>query len=70
MIYSKTIKDSFIIKHISSYACGRQVDGTILKRTIPENEFFAECFAEYVMSKNPRKAARIFSEIIGEVLGH
>ena len=41
----------------------------MLFRSDSEKEFFAECFAEYVMGENPRKAARIFGEIIENALG-
>lgn len=34
-----------------------------------EKEFFAECFAEYVMSDNPREAAQTFGQIIDKELG-
>lgn len=46
----------FITKHISEYAYKN------------EREFFAECFSEYMTSKNPRKAARIFGEILDEIM--
>lgn len=49
-------KKEFITKHISEYACKN------------EREFFAECFSEYMTSKNPRKAARIFGEILEEIM--
>lgn len=51
----KTRKE-FIKNHISEYAAEN------------EKEFFAECFAEYLMSDNPREAANIFGEIIENVL--
>ena len=47
----------FITEHISKYAARN------------EKEFFAECFAEYMTSENPREAARIFGEIIEKALG-
>lgn len=47
----------FINKHISEYAAD------------DEKEFFAECFAEYLMSENPRDAALMFGEIIDTALG-
>ena len=47
----------FIIENVSKYAAD------------DAQEFFAECFAEYVMSDKPRDAARIFGEIIDELLG-
>lgn len=50
-------KKDFIAKHVSGYAAEN------------EREFFAECFAEYVMSDKPRKAATIFGEIIDTALG-
>lgn len=50
-------RNAFIKEHISEYACDN------------EKEFFAECFAEYVMSDNPREAAKIFGEIIDKGLG-
>ena len=50
-------RKSFIKKHVSEYA------------SYNANEFFAECFAEYLMSKKPRKAAQIFGEIIDDGLG-
>ncbi len=59
----------FITEHISRYASGMDFDGMKLTE-YPEREFFAECFAEYVMSDNPREAARIFGGIIDEALGH
>ena len=34
-----------------------------------EEEFFAECFAEYMTSNKPRGAAKIFGEIIDKALG-
>ncbi len=53
----KEKKETFITEHVSKYAADS------------EKEFFAECFAEYVMGENPRKAARIFGEIIENALG-
>ena len=47
----------FIIQNVSEYASEN------------EREFFAECFAEYLMSDNPRKASKIFGEIINTALG-
>ena len=62
-------KEDFITQQVSRYACGKNIDGT--KYTdFPENEFFAECFAEYLMSDNPRRAAQIFGQIIDDALGH
>lgn len=49
-------RKEFIKNHISEYAAEN------------EKEFFAECFAEYLMSDNPREAANIFGEIIENVL--
>ena len=49
-------RKEFIKKHISEYADKN------------EREFFAECFSEYMTSKNPRKAARIFGEILEEIM--
>ena len=49
-------KKEFITKHVSEYANKN------------EREFFAECFSEYMTSKNPRKAARIFGEILEEIM--
>lgn len=46
----------FVTKHISEYAHKN------------EREFFAECFSEYMTSKNPREAARIFGEILEEIM--
>ena len=53
----KKREKEFITKHISGYASEN------------EKEYFAECFSEYMMSDNPRKAARIFGEIIEAALG-
>nr|MCR5777276.1 hypothetical protein [Lachnospiraceae bacterium] len=53
----KKEKEKFITNHISEYAAKN------------EKEFFAECFAEWIMSKTPRKAAQIFGEIIDGALG-
>ena len=47
----------FIKQHISEYAADNA------------KEFFAECFAEYVMSDNPREAASFFGEVINTSLG-
>ena len=47
----------FITQHISKYAAKN------------EKEFFAECFAEYMTSENPREAATIFGAIIERALG-
>ena len=33
------------------------------------HEFFAECFTEYVSSPTPRKIAKIFGDVIQEILG-
>lgn len=52
-----TGKKDFITKHVSEYAADSPA------------EFFAECFAEYVMSDKPRKAAQIFGEVIDLALG-
>lgn len=49
-------RKDFIRKHISEYAYTN------------EREFFAECFSEYMTSKKPRKAARIFGEILEEIM--
>lgn len=58
----------FIAKHVSGYATGYDSDGNALTN-YPEREFFAECFAEYVMGENPREAAKVFGEIIETALG-
>lgn len=58
----------FIAKHVSGYATGYDSDGNALTNH-PEREFFAECFAEYVMGENPREAAKVFGEIIETALG-
>lgn len=58
----------FISKHVSGYATGYDSEGNKSTK-YPEREFFAECFAEYVMSSKPRKAAQIFGEIIETALG-
>lgn len=58
----------FISERVSGYATGYDSKGNKLTE-YPEREFFAECFAEYVMSDNPREAARIFGEIIDKALG-
>ena len=34
-----------------------------------EKEFFAESFAEFIMSDNPREAAKLVGEIIDTALG-
>lgn len=49
-------KKEFITKHVSEYA------------NVNEREFFAECFSEYMTSKKPRKAAKIFGEILEEIM--
>ena len=49
-------KKEFITKHISEYANKN------------EREFFAECFAEYLMSERPREAAKIFGEVLKEIM--
>lgn len=46
----------FVTKHISEYAYKN------------EREFFAECFSEYMTSKKPREAAKIFGEILEEIM--
>lgn len=46
----------FITKHISEYAYKN------------EREFFAECFSEYMTSKKPREAAKIFGEVLEEIM--
>ena len=33
-----------------------------------EREFFAECFAEYLMSARPREAAKIFGEVLEKIM--
>ena len=53
---NKSLKE-FITNEISEYAADN------------EKEFFAELFAEHVMSPNPRRAARIFGELIDTTLG-
>lgn len=58
----------FIEKHVSGYATGYDSYGNVSTK-YPEREFFAECFAEYVMSDNPRETSRIFGEIIETALG-
>lgn len=58
----------FIEKHVSGYATGYNSDGNVSTKH-PEREFFAECFAEYMMSDNPREAAKVFGEIINTALG-
>lgn len=65
------IKDrtDFITKHISRYASGRDFNGNLLT-DYPARELFAECFAEYIMSDNPREAAKAFGKIINRALGH
>ncbi len=52
-----TAKNAFIKSEISEYAADN------------EKEFFAELFAEYVMSPHPRNAAQIFGEFIDTMLG-
>lgn len=47
----------FIEKNVSGYACESY------------GEFFAECFAEYMMSDTPREAAKIFGEILEGLMG-
>ena len=47
----------FITEEISEYAADN------------ESEFFAELFAEHVISPNPRRAAKIFGELIDKTLG-
>lgn len=49
-------KKEFITKHVSGYANKN------------EKEFFAECFAEYLMSERPREAAKIFGEVLKEIM--
>ena len=58
----------FIAEHVSVYAAKYDY---VKNRTKvdSEREFFAECFAEYMMSDNPRKTAKIFGEIIETALG-
>ena len=46
----------FITKHISEYAYKN------------EREFFAECFSEYMTSNRPREAAKIFGEVLEEIM--
>lgn len=50
-------RKEFITRQVSEYAADN------------EKEFFAECFAEYVMSDKTRKAAQIFGTIIDDALG-
>ena len=50
-------KKMYIAKHVSKYAAKN------------EKEFFAECFAEYIMSSKPRIVSRIFGEVIDNALG-
>ncbi len=47
----------FITEQVSTYAAEN------------EREFFAECFSEYMTSGEPRKAAKIFGEIIEKLYG-
>ena len=56
--YKKIVKKTYIIlyKHISEYANKN------------EREFFAECFAEYLMSARPREAAKIFGEVLEKIM--
>ena len=49
-------KKEFITKHISENANKN------------EREFFAECFAEYLMSARPREAAKIFGEVLEKIM--
>ena len=49
-------KKEFITKHVSGYANKN------------EKEFFVECFAEYLMSERPREAAKIFGEVLKEIM--
>lgn len=46
----------FITNHVSEYAFKN------------EREFFAECFSEYMTSKKPREAAKIFGEVLEEIM--
>ena len=50
-------KREFIQDNLSRYA------------STNSNEFFAECFSEYMTSKNPRPAAKAFGEIFEKLLG-
>lgn len=58
-IFDKIKEDEkiFITEHVSEYAADN------------ENEFFAECFAEYMKSNSPREAAQLFGSIINRALG-
>lgn len=49
-------RKEFITRHISEYAYKN------------EREFFAECFSEYMTSKKTREAAKIFGEILEEIM--
>lgn len=48
--------NEFITEHLSDYA------------TKNSNEFFAECFSEYVMSDEPREVAKVFGELLEEIM--
>ena len=50
-------RKEFITAHISEYANENS------------NEFFAECFSEYMTSKTPRKAAKIFGKVLERAIG-
>lgn len=50
-------KAEFIQDNLSRYA------------STNSNEFFAECFSEYMTSENPRPAAKAFGEIFEKLLG-
>lgn len=49
-------RQDFIESHLSSYAYENC------------NEFFAEAFSEYMMSDNPRELARVFGEVLEEIM--
>lgn len=53
----------FIQENISEYAYGEEIGKENSK------EFFAELFAEYIDSPEPRKAATIFGEILERIVG-
>ena len=49
-------RQDFIERHLSSYAYENS------------NEFFAEAFSEYMMSDKPRELAKVFGEVLEEIM--
>lgn len=59
MLKKVGIKQKDVKEHLSEYAMAKPREA---------HEFFAEAFAEYMTSKNPRPLAQAFGEEINRIL--